>query len=138
MRPGRFVVAAVGRFRQDFQLGDADRALADRRADAVAARVAAADHDHVLALGGDHRAVAGGLVVASHAAILLAQEVHGQMDAAKVRAGHVQRPGVARAHAEAYGVELAPQFGGRHVAADIDARLEADALPATSARAGGR
>ncbi len=129
MRPGGLVVAAVGRLGQDLQLRHGNGALADGRAHAVAARVAAADHDHVLALGGEHGPLAGGLVVAGHAAVLLAEEVHGEVYAAEVGPGHVQRPRLAGAHAEANRVELAAQLGGGDVAADVHARLEPHALP---------
>ena len=114
VRPGGLVVAALGRLGQDLQLRHGDGALADRRAHAVAARVAAADHDHVLALGGEHGLpLPRGLVVAGHAAVLLAEEVHGQVHAAEVGPGHAQRPRLAGAHAQANRVELAAQLGGR-------------------------
>ena len=71
-----------GGMRHDLELGDRLGALAERGADAVAARIAAADDDHVLAVGRDLRLVA--LRLAGDAPVLLRQEVHGEKDAVEV------------------------------------------------------
>ena len=70
--PGQGLVLALRRLRHDLELGDRGRALAVGGADAVRAGVAAADHHHVLALGGDRPGRRGaGLVVAGDALVLL-------------------------------------------------------------------
>ena len=76
------------RLRHDLELGDRQRALADRGADAVRAGVAAADDDDVLAAGEDRQDVAERLV--ADAAVLLGQEIHGEMDAVELAAGDRQ------------------------------------------------
>ncbi len=79
----------LGRLGHDFQLGDGSSALAVGRADTVRTRIAAADHDHMLAGGQDFRPVADRLVV--QAAVLLGEELHGEMHAIELppRHGHV-------------------------------------------------
>ena len=64
VRPDQRLVLLLRRLRQDLELGDRGRALADRGADAVRAGIAAADHHDMLALGGD-RAVAARRVASS-------------------------------------------------------------------------
>src|SRR5205807_5559921 len=51
LRPGVVVGALQGRHGDDFQLDQALAALAQGGADAIGARVAAADHHHVLIFG---------------------------------------------------------------------------------------
>ena len=71
LRPPR-ILAEIRRLREQFELRQALRPLAVARAVAVGARVAATDHDHVLALGHDlplH-------VVAGVALVLLRQKLH--------------------------------------------------------------
>ena len=58
VRPGQHLVLVLGRLRHDLEIGDRQRALADRGADAVGAGVAAADHDDLLAGGEDRLDVA--------------------------------------------------------------------------------
>ncbi len=53
MRPSQRLVLLFGRLRHDLELRHRGRALAERRADAVRAGVAAADDDDVLARGED-------------------------------------------------------------------------------------
>ena len=72
------------RLRHDLELRHRDRALAEGRADAVGAGVAAADHHDVFAVGEDRLAAV--LLLAGDAAVLLRQVIHGEMDAAQVAA----------------------------------------------------
>ena len=53
--PDAELVLPLWRLRADVELGDRERALAEGRADAVGGRVAAADHDDMLAAGQDRR-----------------------------------------------------------------------------------
>ena len=53
VRPHQRLVFLLGRLRQQFELRDGCSALAIRRADAVRARIAAADDNHVLAVRGE-------------------------------------------------------------------------------------
>src|SRR5258708_11759294 len=53
VRPRERLVLLLGRLRHQLEVHHRFRALAERSADAVAARVAAADHDHMLARGHD-------------------------------------------------------------------------------------
>ena len=85
-RPGRGSGALVGRLGHDFDLVDAFGALAMAGAEAVCAGVAAADDENALAggedgAGGLHRFKNCFLGVAFVAAILLGQELHGEVDA---------------------------------------------------------
>src|ERR1051325_3772062 len=91
MRPGQSLVLFLGRLRQDFELSDRDGALPERRADAVRPRVASANHHHLLAFGEDRLDIA--LRLAGDAAVLLWQEIHGEMNAVKIatRYGKVAR-----------------------------------------------
>ena len=90
IRPDQRLVLLLRRLRHDLELGDRGGALAVRGADAVRAGVAAADHDDMLALGADR---APGrrqrFVVAGHALVLLRQEIHREMDAVQLAAGHL-------------------------------------------------
>ena len=76
-----------------------------RGADAVAAGVAAADHDHVLA-GGEDRAVVEH-VVARDAPVLLRQELHGEVHARELAARDRQIARHARADREHDRIEVA-------------------------------
>jgi hypothetical protein len=51
LRPGIVGARWAGGLRQQLEIDDALAAVPQRRADAVGARIAAADHDHVFALG---------------------------------------------------------------------------------------
>ena len=64
--------------------------MADRRAHAVAARVAAADDDHVLSLAVMIGRLPFEMRIAGHAAVLLRQKIHRQVDAVEIGAGHAQ------------------------------------------------
>ena len=72
-------------------------------ADAVGAGVAAADDEDVLAAGGD--AVGGGDVDAGEDAVLLGEELEGEVDAAEVAAGDAEVAGGGGAGGEDDGVE---------------------------------
>ncbi len=80
----------------------------------------------MLAVGEDRRAVAGFL--AGHAAVLLRQEIHGEMDALELAAGHRQVARLFGAAGEHDGVVVLEQFVGRHVDADMGAVMEHDAF----------
>ncbi len=111
-------------------------ALAVRVRDAVGAGVAAADHDHVLAGGGDHRRLrraAGapgicGPSLARDVAVALVEVLHREVDAAELAARHRQVARDARAGRDHDRVELRPQLVGGDVDADVDAEAELDAL----------
>ena len=75
-----------------------------RGADAVGAGVAAADHHHVLAAGEDRLDVVERLV--GDAAVLLRQEIHGEMDAVELAAGDRQVARLLGAAGERDGVVL--------------------------------
>ena len=81
--PHERLVLLFRRLRQKLELRHRFRVLPIRRADAVGAGVAAADHDHVLA--GRPDLIAN--LVAGDDLVLLRQEFHGEMDAGLVAAG---------------------------------------------------
>ena len=123
-RPRRRGVALRRRPGHDLDLRHARGALADRRADAVAAGVAAADHEDLLAPGVDRRR---GQLPREEAVLPLEQlqrEVHALQVAPRNR--QVARGG--RADREDDRVEAPREPRGRDVRPDLDARLEADAL----------
>ena len=92
--PGHGLVLARRRLRHDFKLGYGHRALTVRRADAVRSGIAAANDDNVLALGRQGACGRGnGLVIAGHAAVLLAEEVHGEMHAFEFAAWNLKVAG---------------------------------------------
>ena len=106
-RPGRGRGALGGRLGHDFELVDALGALAMAGAEAVGAGVAAADDDDALAGGEDEPAahVAGVVFgVALVAAILLGQELHGEVNALELAAGNGQVARMLGAAAEQDGV----------------------------------
>ncbi len=126
--PGRFGIASLGRLRQDFDLVHRPGPLADRGAHAVAPGVAAADDHDVFVLGVDRQVAEGGDGVAGHAAVLLGEKIHGEVNALQVAAGDVERPRLAGPHRQADGVEHLPQVPAGEVLADVHARLELDPL----------
>ena len=100
-----------GGLRHDFELVHAFCALAMAGAEAVGAGVAAADDDHALACGKDgaggaHRFEQRLFRVALVAAILLRQELHGEVNALELAAGDGQVAGLLGAAAEKDGVEV--------------------------------
>src|SRR5574337_1095097 len=88
VRPGEELVLMLGRHGQNFELRHFERALADRGADAVGARVAAADDDDVLAAGEDRFVRADRL--ARDAPVLLRQKLHREMYAREIAPGRGQ------------------------------------------------
>src|SRR5690606_35125485 len=110
----------------DLQLGDGGGALTVGGPHAVGAGVTAADHDDVLALGGDRR----GDVVALLHLVGQRQVLHGLVDALELAAGHRKVARGGRADRQDDGVVALAQRGGRHVAADLDAGAELGALRA--------
>ncbi len=91
------------RHRHNFQLPHRGRLLPVRRAQAIRTCVAASDDHHVFAggqnrLGAVHR-------VAGHAAILLRQEIHGEVDAAQGTAFDFQLARLLRADGQHRRVE---------------------------------
>ncbi len=91
-----------------------ERLLPVRCAQAIRPRVAAADDDHALA--GGQNLPAAGTASPSHALVLLRQEIHREMDALQLAAGHLQIARLLRAAGQQDGIELAPQIVHRHVA----------------------
>ena len=114
------------RLRHDFEIGDRQRALAERGADAVGAGVAAADDDDVLAVGEDRLAAIGGF--AADAAVLLRQVIHGEVDALELAAGHRQVAALFGAAGEHHGVVFADELLGIDIDADMRAIMEDHAL----------
>ena len=110
------------RRRKDFEIGHRQRALADRRADAVGAGVAAADDDDVLAAGQDRFDVVGRL--AADAPVLLRQKFHGEMDALEIAAGHRQIARLFGAAGQHNGVVIIEQLLYLDIDADIGAVME--------------
>ena len=111
---------------QNFEIGDRQRALADRGADAVGAGVAAADDDDMLAAGEDRFAVRG--CFAADAPVLLRQEFHGEMDAVELAAGHRQVARLLGAAGEHDGVVIVEELFGRDIDADMGVVMEHDAF----------
>ena len=125
-RPGGGGGAAVGRLGHDFPLMDDGSALAMGGAEAVGAGVSAADDEDALAVGGD----GAGLVdaVALVAAVLLGQELHGEVDAVEVAAGDGEVAGLLGTAAEEDGVVVVGELGDGDVDADVGVGEEGDAF----------
>ena len=124
-RPGIVCGAVHGRTRQDFQLHQAFAAVAQRGADAVRSRVAAADDDNVLARGGNGGAV--GVAVEPVFGVAL-QKLHGEMDALQVPAfdGQIARLGCAGAKDD--GVKFPQEVLRRIIRPDLGVGNEMDAF----------
>ena len=136
MRPGEILVFRLRRLRHDFELRDGDSALAERGADAVRPSVATADHDYLLASREDRLDVAKWL--AGDAAVLLRQEVHGEMDTFKLAAGDCEVTRMLGAAGEQHRIVVALELPHGHVAPDIDVAVEGDAFGRPSARRAAR
>ena len=116
----------LGRARQQLELVDRPGSLPMHRAQAVGAGIAAADDDHALAGSGDELIL--GDLVPFATAVLLGQEVDGEVNARQVAARHLKiagRPGAAAQHNR---VELPAQIRNRKVHTDVHAGAEHDAF----------
>ena len=100
--------------------------MPEGRADAVRGGIAAADDDHVLAVGEDRRLARDVLV--AETAVLLGEIGHGVIDAGEVLAGQLRIARLLGAGAQQDGVEFIVQAGERLRHPDIDAVMEGDAL----------
>ena len=116
--------ARVGRARQQLELMHGARALSMDGAQAVGARVAAADDHHALA-GGRDRLIRRD-VVALAAPVLLGQKLHGQVNASELPPGHVQIARGRRSTGEHDRIEFPLQRADRQIGADLDAGTEHD------------
>ena len=123
-RPGRALVALVGRPLVDVELMDRRRSLAVRGAQAVGPGVASSDDDDLLADGVDGRPgeQPGLHPVGGH------EVVHGQVDAVEVPARDLEVPLPQGADGQDHGVVGRPQVLNGQVDADVDAALEDRAL----------
>ncbi len=95
-------------------------------AEAVGARVAAAQDDHVLVSGGDLDL--GLRREPGDPPVLLHEVVHRRVDAAELAARHVEVAALQGADGEYDGVELALELPGSRVLADVGVRPELDPL----------
>src|SRR5215203_5660676 len=123
VRPGE-MVGVLGRAGAMGQDPDRSAALAVGVAEAVRARVAAAEDDDVLASGGDRDLHVGR--EACDPPVLLHQVVHREMDAAEIAAWHVEVSSLQGADGEDDGVELALEVLRGRVLADVGAGAELD------------
>ena len=126
VRPGDQLFLVLWRQRQDFELAHRARLVPVRRADAIRAGIAAADHQHVAA--GRHDAFAVRHLLAGDATVLLRQEFHGVMDAGELAARHRQVARRFRADREHQRVVVAHQALDRDIHADMAVGMELDAL----------
>ena len=78
--------------------------------------------------GGEDRLVPSVRLVAGDAAVLLRQEIHGEMDAVELAAGHRQIARLLGAAGEHDRVVVLQQLVGRQVDADMGAVMEGDAF----------
>ena len=114
-------------FRKQLELDDAERALADRVADAVGAGVAAAHYDNVLALGRDLRQVCWRgrwrlrPELLGDPAVAAVEILHCEVNSIELAAGHVEVTRHARTDRQHNGVKVALQLVGADVGANIDA-----------------
>src|SRR5690606_30214586 len=99
-----------------------ERALAVRGADAVRTGVATADHHHVLALGKDWLDVVE--LFAGDALVLLAEEIHREMDAVELAARNGQVAGLLGAARKGNGVILLDEVVHLYIDADMDAEMK--------------
>ena len=128
--------ALIGRSLEQLDRGDRRGALSVRGSHAVRAGVASPEDHDVLArredlLGGIDR-------VPGVAMVLLAQELHREVDPREIPALDREIARLLGPAAEQDGVEAAAQLGRPQIDADVDARLEARRPPRASARCAGR
>jgi hypothetical protein len=105
---------------------DLRRALAMTRPHAIRAGVTTTDHDDALSSRPDTQAVIDDIT--RHATVLLREEVHCQVDATKLAAGHAQIAGSLRSTRKEHRVELGAKGIGRNVDARLHTGLEHHAL----------
>ena len=117
-----------GGLRHELEVGHRRAPVPQRRADAVRARVAAADDDDVLVLRVDVLAV--GQVAVEQALGVGVEELHGEVHAAQLAVLHGQIAGLRRAAREDDGVRLRANLRDGRVAlgADVRVRDERDPL----------
>ena len=123
--------ARLRRLGQNLEGDDVASALAQRRADAVVARVAAAHHEHALVLGQLLQlfdVLALGLLRLLLLLLPALQEAHGEVDAVELSAGYVEVARPRGARRDQYGVVLDEQALRVDVLADLDVGAELDAL----------
>ena len=101
-------------------------------AQAVCARIASTDDHHALAGGqnllGMARRIGDDIPVAGQPLVLLRQEIHCEMDAVQLAAGHVEVPGLLGAPGKQQGVKLLAQILDRDVVAHVGPGLATDAF----------
>src|SRR5258708_1466159 len=120
------LVLLLGRLRHQLEVHHRLGSLAERSADAVAARIAAADHDHMLARGHD---LARDLV-ARDFLVLQRQEVHREVDAVQVAPRNREVARLFRSSGQCDRVELGQQPLGGNGHADMRAGANLHALRA--------
>ncbi len=118
--------ALVGRPRQDLHLVDRARALAVYGAEAIRARVAAAQDDHALVARRDEVRLRDEVALA--APVLEGEVLHGEVDAVELAPRDRQVARVAGAARQQERVVLLPQALRVHVDTHVGARHEPDAL----------
>ncbi len=126
----------VGRPRQDLHLVDRARALAVHRAEAVRARVAAAEDHHVLVPRRDEVGLRENVALA--APVLEREVLHREVDAVELAPRDGQVPRVPRAAGQEKRVVLLAQALGVHVDTHVGPRSRSGRLPLASARDAGR
>ena len=126
LRPCVAGSAGLRRAGHHFQLHDARAALTDGSAYAVVARVAAADDQHLFALGRDGLAV--GEIRVQQALGHAGQVVHGEADSLGVPSGYADIPGLFCAAAQNYRVIILFQLLGGDVPPHVGVGDKLDAL----------
>mmetsp|Transcript_10091 Transcript_10091/g.29727 ORF Transcript_10091/g.29727 Transcript_10091/m.29727 type:complete len:359 (+) Transcript_10091:697-1773(+) len=130
--PGVLRRAAVRRPREELEVDEALAVHAQGGADAVRARVAAADDHDVLPLGvhllARPVALELALPVCEECVLVLAKELHGEMDSGELSARDLEVVGHGGAHGEEHGVVFLAQVLGLDVHAHLHPALEGDAL----------
>src|SRR5690606_38870230 len=126
LRPGVVSVARLGRLRHDLDLAHTRGALPVRRADAVRAGVAAAEHHHVLA----PRVDAGGLGdgVTRDGPVPLLEVLHGEVYAVQIAALDLEVARLHRADGDKDRVVVRVERLPRDVGAHVHAGAELDAF----------
>ncbi len=100
-----------------------------RGADAIRSRIAAADHHHMLVLGGEG-ALRGsaGFVIARHALVLLGEEIHREMNAVHLAANHIQIARIFRPARHYERIVILEQHRHRNGRAHFHTRAERNAF----------